>query len=1068
MTEPAGQQRALAALEKASAAGGIDRTTHELLRSKYVKAYEVLVQSLQNEAVHLQTLQDLTGELERTDAQLQEEGRKQAALSQQVVKLRAELGGRETDTVTLQDGLAKLANEETLLREERMLLEQDLERRKLDYAESLRPRIVQLEQAVKELREGISASQSAEETARTELELAQKQLNTLVSATTVLGDEVKKISADSQKAALLPEKYQRQAELVSQALGAARADQASRERVFTDIDQQCTALRDDILTRAAEVADTRKAISSLQQTDYTAGAKEVEALTKGLRVARSKLRQLLEVQGDLSVKAKAVAATRFADSLALEKLQKEEQQQEKRAARAKAILDRTDEAEAPLLQKIQEAREQIEAEEQKERELQLKLDYLRSAVQKATLSLAGEMAADDEGAERLSKAAAAGRQAQIQVIRAASEMREASSQIAAAQAARSAMSLRASALEGQLKQVLASLQVKDTEADRLAAELHGVELRMQEYTLMYEHLKTQKNRLARLSQEAKLAIGEVREKITVLQNEQEYLSEDSRKKTSLLQRQLMDTADAQAKAQQTRQQCLNQKFELGRLSEAIRSHLIEIDNLGGMIAAAEAAMLRLREDFVAVVEQRNYAGIQMVERNDELCLLYEKLHSQEAVLSDAEAYMNAREADIRTMNTMVGELEAEKRLLQTKLSTELPKLVQERERLLRELADAQEENEELLLEAKSETRIIDDSKRPGKGRDVKLDLRGVYDEVTRATAERRAQEGLDASGGQEEAGAAGVASRGASRVFLTSTGQPAATGSRTDGSAAGAGPATPTLRPPSQPLPRISASAAVPGSAPGSVAASAPGSAQSSRPGRTAASAASGSIPTPKRSGKNALTATWRMVGPTKGMDHESLLAKQQRIEGRMQTVRESLLEKYIFEEELDKLILQLRARVEENQRAVPPETITRLGDVRSEFRSVTRKLMATVSEVSMEQATILKLKEVVEQLEDAVVDARARIERGEPPTDEAEHEWLVEHQTELDTEMRKRIRREQMESQVPGAVPTRARQRFDSYLSVETGLPRPYGGAAPFAPPEPCPNVARYMRRPRPVEIEL
>ena len=54
------------------------------------------------------------------------------------------------------------------------------------------------------------------------------------------------------------------------------------------------------------------------------------------------------------------------------------------------------------------------------------------------------------------------------------------------------------------------------------------------------------------------------------------------------------------------------------------------------------------------VEERNYTGIQLIDRNDELCILYEKSNMQQSVLKKGEAEIRLREEEIRMLDLQVG------------------------------------------------------------------------------------------------------------------------------------------------------------------------------------------------------------------------------------------------------------------------------------------------------------------------------------------------------------------------------------------------------------------------------
>lgn len=49
-------------------------------------------------------------------------------------------------------------------------------------------------------------------------------------------------------------------------------------------------------------------------------------------------------------------------------------------------------------------------------------------------------------------------------------------------------------------------------------------------------------------------------------------------------------------------------------------------------------------------ESRNYMGIQLIDKNDELCILYEKSNIQENILKNGEQEIRQKEEEIRMIN----------------------------------------------------------------------------------------------------------------------------------------------------------------------------------------------------------------------------------------------------------------------------------------------------------------------------------------------------------------------------------------------------------------------------------
>ncbi|GFH08879.1 coiled-coil flagellar protein, move backward only 2 [Haematococcus lacustris] len=110
--------------------------------------------------------------------------------------------------------------------------------------------------------------------------------------------------------------------------------------------------------------------------------------------------------------------------------------------------------------------------------------------------------------------------------------------------------------------------------------------------------------------------------------------------------------------------------------------------------------------------------------------------------------------------------------------------------------------------------------------------------------------------------------------------------------------------------------------------------------------------------------ARWRLL-EGKIPDKEELSAKLQQLEERLNDRKEALLEKELILEEVTQLSDKLREQASEG-RADTLELAQKVNEYQGRLRAVTRRIMATVSELSMYQATSLKLGAEKEGLEGA------------------------------------------------------------------------------------------------------
>lgn len=65
------------------------------------------------------------------------------------------------------------------------------------------------------------------------------------------------------------------------------------------------------------------------------------------------------------------------------------------------------------------------------------------------------------------------------------------------------------------------------------------------------------------------------------------------------------------------------------------------------------------------------------------------------------------------------------------------------------------------------------------------------------------------------------------------------------------------------------------------------------------------------------------------------------------------------------------------------------VNELQAKIKETTRKMMALVSELSMNQANALKLQQNLKEKEADLEQCYIRMEKGEPPSDEIEGEWL-------------------------------------------------------------------------------
>ena len=69
-----------------------------------------------------------------------------------------------------------------------------------------------------------------------------------------------------------------------------------------------------------------------------------------------------------------------------------------------------------------------------------------------------------------------------------------------------------------------------------------------------------------------------------------------------------------------------------------------------IINSLQKEMNSLIFNYEAACESRNYMGIQLIDKNDELCILYEKSNIHENILKNGDQFIRQKEEEIKMYN----------------------------------------------------------------------------------------------------------------------------------------------------------------------------------------------------------------------------------------------------------------------------------------------------------------------------------------------------------------------------------------------------------------------------------
>jgi chromosome segregation ATPase len=437
---------------------------------------------------------------------------------------------------------------------------------------------------------------------------------------------------------------------------------------------------------------------------------------------------------------------------------------------------------------------------------------------------------------------------------------------------------------------------------------------------MYDEVKNARNKYVKLIQNSSQELAETKERIKILQNEVEILRNESAEKDRKLKEERHHVQVSLHVRDTLRTDINKLEYQVKQKHSLMTQQVNEINKLNVIINSLEKEMINLKEKYEQVCESRNYTGIQLIDRNDELCILYEKANIQEAIQKRGENEIRGKDDEIRMLHLELSEV---KRQIEVHMKQipQVPELSAQVLALRSELDDVKAKEKELALQ-------LEDPDNLKRFRELK------------------------------------------------------------------------------------------------------------------------GEDP-----------------------DEEALEAKIQVLEERLNNKKEQLLEKELVLEEITTLADKLRSQALTGRQGTL-ELSERVNDFQSRIKILTRRMMATVSELSMFQATAIKLQQEKDKIEHQLQEAYSRIDSTLPPTDECQYEWerMEKHRLIKEEEHKLRKELEEEERLLPGQITrTTAEPRHNAYIPEgdRLGLPKPYGPLRPFYPSELGANT-RHIRKPQPKPIEI
>merc|ERR1711871_841878 len=168
----------------------------------------------------------------------------------------------------------------------------------------------------------------------------------------------------------------------------------------------------------------------------------------------------------------------------------------------------------------------------------------------------------------------------------------------------------------------------------------GGETKLKQQQALYEAVRSDRNLYSKNLVESQDEIAELKRKFKIMNHQIEQLKEEITSKDQALVKEHFEHQEVEKQREQLKNELSRQKTIKEKAEATIEKQHAEIGKLSHIISELEEDAISQHKEYDQIINERDILGTQLIRRNDELALLYEKIKIQESTLQKGEAQYN--------------------------------------------------------------------------------------------------------------------------------------------------------------------------------------------------------------------------------------------------------------------------------------------------------------------------------------------------------------------------------------------------------------------------------------------
>ena len=205
--------------------------------------------------------------------------------------------------------------------------------------------------------------------------------------------------------------------------------------------------------------------------------------------------------------------------------------------------------------------------------------------------------------------------------------------------------------------IMDELKIRDNQIKDLARAIEDLEAVIQEERQKHEVIRIERNNTLKLLRDEQREVERLENDQKNLQREIDTLRSEVATKDSALVKENYDYRKEKAQKELYADEISRLKRTITDSEDTIQTLQSEARQLGTAIRKLDDNALLQRKEYDQIINERDILGTQLIRRNDELALLYEKIKILQSTLRRGEIQYNTRLDDIRLIKIKARDLQ---------------------------------------------------------------------------------------------------------------------------------------------------------------------------------------------------------------------------------------------------------------------------------------------------------------------------------------------------------------------------------------------------------------------------